>query len=200
MTVEELEDLKHRYKVIEAKRINDDIVSVDLFHDEEKSNYLHIKLLFAYGKLYYTGDFGTYVFGKDIQNIFNFFKGVRFDESYWQEKCEAASDPIIPDEVDLEKVEKAVRDYLEENEIEITDDIEEEISDCFCYMDSNAYRAYDKVEELFRNLDLFYYRVGDIIRAGQGYHGRFIYACEVIQWVSNNLDEWLGENKNGRSV
>ena len=67
-------------------------------------------------------------------------------------------------------------------------------------MDSNAYRAYDKVEELFRSLDLFYYRVGDIIRAGQGYHGRFIYACEVIQWVSNNLDEWLGENKNGRSV
>ena len=197
MTVEEL---KNRYKVIEAKRINDDIVSVDLYHDEEKSNYLHIKLLFAYGKLYYTGDFGTYVFGTNIQNIFNFFKGVRFDEEYWQEKCEAESDPIIPDEVDLEKVEETIRDYLEENEIEITDDIEKEISDCVCYIDSNAYRAYDKVEELFRSLDLFYYRVGDIIRAGQGYHGRFIYACEVIQWVSNNLDEWLGENKNGRSV
>ena len=199
MTVEEL---KQRYKVIEAKRINDDIVSVDLFHDEEKSNYLHIKLLFAYNKLYYTGDFGTYVFGEDIQNIFNFFKVVRFDEGYWQEKCEAAGDPIIPDEVDLKKVEEAVRNYLEENEIEITDDIEKEISDCFYYMDSNAYRAYDKVEELFRSLDLFYdsEMVGGIIRAGQGYHGRFIYACEVIQWVSNNLDEWLGNNKNGRSV
>ena len=199
MTVEEL---KQRYKVIEAKRINDDIVSVDLYHDEEKSNYLHIKLLFAYNKLYYTGDFGTYVFGEDIQNIFNFFKGVRFDEGYWQEKCEAASDPIIPDEVDLDKVEEAVRDYLKDNEIEITDDIEEEISHCFYYMDSNAYRAYDKVEELFRSLDLFYdsEMVGGIIRAGQGYHGRFIYACEVIQWVSNNLDEWLGENKSGTRV
>ena len=196
MTVEEL---KNRYKVIEAKRINDDIVSVDLYHDEEKSNYLHIKLLFAYGKLYYTGDFGTYVFGENICNIFNFFKGERINKGYWQEKCEAASDPIIPDEVDLDKVEEAVRDYLEENKIEITDDIEEEISDCFYHMDSNAYRAYDKVEELFRSLDLFYYSVGDIIRAGQGYHGRFIYACEVIQWVSNNLDEWLGENKNGRT-
>lgn len=199
MTVEEL---KQRYKVIEAKRINDDIVSVDLYHDEEKSIYLHIKLLFAYNKLYYTGDFGTYVFGKDIQNIFNFFKGERINASYWQEKCEAASDPIIPDEVDLEKVEKEVRDYLEENEIEITDDIEKEISDYFYYMDSNAYRAYDKVEELLSSLDLSYdsERVGYIIRAGQGYHGRFIYACEVIQWVSNNLDEWLGENKNGTSV
>ena len=199
MTVEEL---KQRYKVIEAKRINDDIVSVDLFHDEEKSNYLHIKLLFAYGKLYYTGDFGTYVFGEDIQNIFNFFKGVRFDEGYWKGKCEATGDPIIPDEVDLKKIEEAVRDYLEENEIEITDDIEEEISDCFYYMDSNAYRAYDKVEELFSSLDVSYggETVEDIVRAGQGYHGRFIYACEVIQWVSNNLDEWLGENKNGTSV
>ena len=188
MTVEEL---KQRYNVIEAKRINDDIVSVDLYHDEEKSIYLHIKLLFAYNKLYYTGDFGTYVFGKDIQNIFNFFKGERINASYWQEKCEAASDPIIPDEVDLEKVEKEVRDYLEENEIEITDDIEKEISDYFYYMDSNAYRAYDKVEELLSSLDLSYdsERVGDIIRAGQGYSRRFIYACEVIQWVSNNLDE-----------
>ena len=197
MTVEEL---KNRYKVIEAKRINDDIVSVDLYHDEKKSNCLHIKLLFAYNKLYYTGDFGTYVFGENICNIFEFFKGERINEGYWQEKCEAAGDPIIPDEVDLKKVEEAVRNYLEENEIEITDDIEKEISDCFYYMDSNAYRAYDKVEELFGNLDLFYYEVGDIIRAGQGYHGRFIYACEVIQWVSNNLDEWLEENKNGRSV
>lgn len=198
MTVEEL---KKRYKVIEVKRINDDIVSVDLYHDEEKSEYLHIKLLFAYGKLYYTGDFGTYVFGENICNIFNFFKGERFNEGYWQEKCEAASEPIIPNEVDLEKVEEAVRDYLEENEIEITDDIEEEISACFCYIDSNAYRAYDKVEELFSSLDVSYggETVKDIVRAGQGYHGRFIYACEVIQWVSNNLDEWLGENKNGRS-
>lgn len=198
MTVEEL---KNRYKVIEAKRINDDIVSVDLYHDEEKLNYLHIKLLFAYNKLYYTGDFGTYVFGEVIQNIFNFFKGERINKSYWQEKCEAASDPIIPDEVDLEKVEEAIRDYLEENEIEITDDIEKEISDCFCYIDSNAYRAYDKVEELFSSLDLSYggETVENIIRAGQGYHGRFIYACEVIQWVSNNLDEWLGENENGRT-
>ena len=127
MTVEEL---KNRYKVIEAKRINDDIVSVDLYCDEKKSNCLHIKLLFAYNKLYYTGDFGTYVFGENICNIFEFFKGERINEGYWQEKCEAAGDPIIPDEVDLRKLEEAVRDYLEENEIEITDDIEEEISDC----------------------------------------------------------------------
>ena len=199
MTVEEL---KQRYKVIEAKRINDDIVSVDLYHDEEKSTYLHIKLLFAYNKLYYTGDFGTNVFGKNICNIFEFFKGERINESYWQEKCESESDPIIPDEVDLEKVEAAVRENLKENEIEITNDIEDEISLSFYYMDSNAYRAYDKIEELLSSLDLFYdsEMVGDIIRAGCFYHGRFIYACEVIQWVSNNLDEWLGENKNGRSV
>lgn len=78
MTVEQL---KERYKVIEAKRINDDIVSVDLYHDEKKENYLHIKLLFAYNKLYYTGDFGTYVFGETIYNIFNFFKGERITKN-----------------------------------------------------------------------------------------------------------------------
>ena len=196
MTVEEL---KERYKVIEAKRINDDIVSVDLYHDEEKSNLLHIKLLFAYNKLYYTGDFGTYVFGQIICNILNFFKGERINEGYWGEKCESASEPIIPEEVDQEKVIEAVRKYLEECEIEITDDIEEELSNCFYYMDSNAYRAYDKVDELLSSLGLRYdyETVGYIIRSGQGYHPRFIYACEVIQWVSNNLDKWLGENNNG---
>ena len=92
MTVEEL---KNRYKVIEAKRINDDIVSVDLYYDEKKSNCLHIKLLFAYNKLYYTGDYGTYVFGENICNIFNFFKGERINEGYWQEKCEAQRIKII---------------------------------------------------------------------------------------------------------
>ena len=195
MTVEQL---KERYKVIEAKRINDDIVSVDLYHDEEKSNCLHIKLLFAYNKLYYTGDFGTFVFGKTICNIFNFFKGERINIEYWQEKCESASEPIIPDEVDIVKLEEEVRKELEEREIE-SDDIEEKISDCFYYMDSNAVRAYDDIEKLFDDLGISnpresaYYAV----RAAQGYSGRFIFACEVIQWVSNNLDDWLGENKNG---
>ena len=32
----EEEELKQRYKVIEAKRINDDIVCVDLYHNEKK--------------------------------------------------------------------------------------------------------------------------------------------------------------------
>lgn len=192
MTVEEL---KERYKIIETKRINDDIVCVDLYHDEKKENYLHIKLLFAYNKLYYTGDFGTYVFGETICNIFNFFKGERINKGYWQEKCEAASEPIIPDEVNLKELEKAVREELEEREIEITDDIEDEISDCFYCMDSNAIRVYDRIEELFNDLgisnagEIAYY----VVRVAQGYSARFVYACEVIQWVSNNLDEWLGE-------
>lgn len=192
MTVEEL---KQRYKVIEAKRINDDIVSVDLYHDETKSCLLHIKLLFAYNKLYYTGDFGTYVFGKIICNIFNFFKGDVINKEYWREKCEAASEPIIPDEVNFEELKKAVREELEEREIEITDDIEDKISDCFYYMDLNVIRAYDRIEEFFDALGISnagenaYYAV----RAAQDYSGSFVYACEVIQWVSNNLDEWLGE-------
>lgn len=195
MTVEQL---KERYKVIEAKRINDDIVSVDLYRDEEKSNCLHIKLLFAYNKLYYTGDFGTFVFGKTICNIFNFFKGERINIEYWQKKCESASEPIIPDEVDIVKLEEEVRKELEEREIE-SDDIEEKIFDCFFYMDSNAVRAHDDIEKLFDDLGISnpgesaYYAV----RAAQGYSGIFIFACEVIQWVSNNLDDWLGENKNG---
>ena len=150
MTVEEL---KQRYKVIEAKRINDDIVSVDLFHDEEKSNLLHIKLLFAYGKLYYTGDFGTYVFGENICNIFNFFKGERINEGYWQEKCEASSYPIYPSEVDEEKVEELVKEYVcdlyrVENYDELDEEIKDVIEDKFRFgIETNEIRAYDEIDD-----------------------------------------------------
>lgn len=192
MTVEQL---KERYKVIEAKRINDDIVCVDLYHDETKSCLYHIKLLFAYNKLYYTGDFGTYVFGETICNIFNFFKGERINKEYWKEKCEAARDLIIPDEVNLNKLEKAIYEEFEEREIEITDDIDNKISNCLYYMDSNAVRAYDRIGELFDDLGIS--NAGeiayDVVRVARGYSVRFVYACEVIQWVSNNLDEWLEE-------
>ena len=188
MTVEQL---KERYKVIEAKRIDDDIVCVDLYHDEEKLNYLHIKLLFAYNKLYYTGDFGTYVFDGTTYN----FKGKRINKGYWQKKCESAYESIIPDKVNFGELEKAICEELEERGIEIIGDIEDEISDCLCCMDSNAIRAYDSVGKLFDDLGISdaWEMAGYVVRVAQGYSVRFVYACEVIQWVSNNLDEWLEE-------
>ena len=53
---------------------------------------------------------GTYVFGKDIVNIFNFFKGTRINEGYWAGKCEASSYPIFPNEVDEDIVEEKVKE------------------------------------------------------------------------------------------
>ena len=199
MTVEEL---KNRYKVIEAKRINDDIVSVDLYCDEKKSNCLHIKLLFAYNKLYYTGDFGTYVFGENICNIFNFFKGERINEGYWQEKCEASSYPIYPSEVDEEKVEELVKEYVcdlyrVENYDELDEEIKDVIEDKFRFgIETNEIRAYDEIydflKEEFDSSDLNEV-VCDIIEGAKSISPNYVYACELIQWVENNLEDWCKE-------
>jgi hypothetical protein len=57
-------------------------------------------------------------------------------------------------------------------------------------------RAYDKVheflEEHFNQPNLGEY-VYHIIEGSKETSGNFVYACEVIQWVENNLEEWLGE-------
>lgn len=145
---------------------------------------------------------GTYVFGKDIVNIFNFFKGNKINVDYWAGKCEACSYPIFPNEVDEDLVEENVKDYFceffgVEKFEELDDEIKEKFLDQFRFgIETNDIRAYDKVydflEEHFNQPNLGEY-VYHIIDGAKETSGNFVYACEVIQWVENNLEEWLGE-------
>lgn len=195
------EELKEYYKIIEHSKINDDIEMFDLY-DKDRSNDRHIRLLFAYNKLYYTGDMGTYVFGGTIHNIRDFFRGNAINPSYWMEKVEAASQPVIDTDVDFYKVVDEVNEFLKDykelftdsNLDEYTDEVKDIMWSFHDNLESNEYRAYDQITELFDELEISYdsENVATIIRNCQDWSSRYLYACEVIQWIAN---EYFGGNK-----
>lgn len=196
------EQLQERYKHIEVEK-QGDIIIVKLYRSENiKDKTYFVRVVFVDNKLFYSGDMGTYVFGKNIVNIFTFFKGNKINVDYWAGKCEAYSYPIFPNEVDEDLVEENVKEYLcdffgVEKFEELDDETKEKFSDNFRFgIETNDIRAYDKVHEFLEehfnqpNLDEHVYH---IIEGAKETSGNFVYACEVIQWVENNLEEWLGE-------
>lgn len=182
ITVKELED---RYKVIKINKISDDVEVVDLYRAENDSTY-HIRLMFAFNKLFTSGDCGSFTVGKTICHIYSFFKGDNVNLGYWQEKVEASPRPLLCEEIDIDKEFDLVKKFFEENEIEYDED------DLDCIGESNIYRAYDELTDLFGKYDVSdpYYRASDIVDECRDWDGQFEYTCNVIQWVENNLDEW----------
>lgn len=193
------QELAEFYKEIEVKRLDDGIIVVNLWKDKKRERYNAISLMFAYGKIIYTGDMGYYIFGRDVNNIFNFYKGDEINPEYWSEKVHCADRPIIDDDCDIEKLEKSVREDICEffEEDELSEEHQEAYDDCFDYgFDSNSIRAYDAIKALYEVLHINPFgRVEYLIRDSQSYNRRYLYACEVLQWVSNNLDKWLEERK-----
>ena len=190
------EEIKNYYKIIERNKVNEDIEVIDLYNEERSIN-LHIRLLFAYNKLYYTGDVGSYIFGGSICNVRTFFKGDYINPFYWQEKVEASGDPLIDTDVSyckvVDKVNEFLKDYEElftdSNLDEYTDDVKDIIWLFHNNLESNEYRAYDQITELFDELKISYNaeNVANIIRDCQGWNSRFLHACEVIQWIENEI-------------
>lgn len=183
------------YKEIEVKRLDGGIIVVNLWKDSEREPYNAIRLMFAYGKIIYTGDMGHYIFGRNVNNIFTFYKGDEINPEYWREKVFCADRPVRNEECDLSKVvELAKRDIEEYFGGELTEE-QEQIWEDFCdfsVSDSNPVRVYDDLERLYEELGVDpCERAASIVEQSRGYDRRYIYACEVLQWVSNNLDEWL---------
>lgn len=192
------EELKDYYKIIERNKVNDDIEVIDLYNAERSINR-HVRLLFAYNKLYYTGDMGSYTFGKSICNVRIFFKGNWINPGYWREKVEAYSEPLIDTDVSYDKVVDEVNEFLkyyeelfiDSNLDEYTDEVKDAVWLFHNSLESNEYRAYDQITNLFDELEIIYDSedVANIIRSCQEWSSRFLYACEVIQWVENEILE-----------
>ena len=175
---------------------------IDLWEELKKPEG-HIQLIFQQdrSKLFVTGDFGSFIFGKDIVHIDTFFKGDILDLGYWAGKCEAFPEPLVCEEVDLEKIRKLVEEYssdkISEEEREAFTEELENLTDTevfsFSSMDTNMYRAYDSLREFFEKYDLDTYEVANIINKSRDWIGNYVFICHVIQWVSNNLLDWEKE-------
>ena len=177
-------ELEERYKVIKINKISDDVEVIDLYRAENDSNY-HIRLMFAFNKLFTSGDCGSFTFGETICHIYTFFKGDNVNLGYWREKVEASPRPLLCEDIDTDKEFDLVKKYFEENEIEYDE------YDLNCIDESNMYRAYDELTELFEKYDSDpYEKASNIVDECRDWDCQFEYTCNVIQWVENNLDEW----------
>ena len=187
-------DFPDYYKGIEVKKLEDGIVVVNLWKDEKREIYNFVRLMFAYGNLIYTGDMGEFIFGRNVYNVFTFYKGDEIQPDYWAEKVYCSDTPIREESCDIVELEKLVREDVAEyfGEEELSEEHEETISDTFDYgFDPNPVRAYDAIHELYDELEVNTDNIGYLIAESQQWNGRYLYACELIQWVSNNLDKWL---------
>ena len=199
--------LKDRYKNIKVMSVGE-IEVVDLYRDKEDLCTYHVRLMFAFNKLFITGDYGSFIFGKDICHIYEFFKGKDVNLGYWKEKCESSPAPIINEEIDIEKADFEIRKFYEEY-VDLDDLTDEEKEDFeydldnlthgpFPELDTNMYRAYDSIENFLRTHyaeDYGYEYVSDIIDQSRDWNPQYEYICNVIQWVENNLNAWRLEAK-----
>lgn len=188
-----------RYKCVEL--VDVPLLSwtkIDLW-EELKNPEGHIQLIFqeSPNKLFITGDFGSFIFGKDIVHIDTFFKGDTPNLGYWEGKCEASPKPLLCEEVDLEKVRKLIEEYsvdkISEEERETFTEELESLTEGLFSMDTNMYRAYDRLYEFFENYNWDTYDVSGIIDKSRDWLGNYVFICHVIQWVSNNLLDWKKE-------
>lgn len=189
-------DFPDYYKEIEVKKLEDGIVVVNLWKNEKRKIYNFVRLMFAYGNLIYTGDMGEFIFGRNVYNVFTFYKGNEIQPDYWAEKVYCSDTPVREESCDIVELEKLVREDIAEyfGEEELSEEHEETINDIFDYgFDSNPVRAYDAIHELYDELEVNTDNIGYLIAESQQWNGRYLYACELIQWVSNNLDKWLEE-------
>ena len=106
--------------------------------------------------------------------------------------------------VECELDEKLVRWYScdennsYENKIdELDEEIKEVINDKFRFgIEPNEFRAYDEIYEFLKeefdssNLNEV---VDNIIEGTKSISPNYVYACELIQWVENNLEDWCKE-------
>lgn len=180
------EQLAKRYKEIEAKKINDDIIVVELFDCKENPLY-HSRILFAYNKLYYTSSGYGFIFGGDIKHILSFFKGDKINPGYWKQKCEAAESPIIEEDVNLEKLHHLVCEYFESEGLLSTTSEKYDFEDFFDSLDTFWYEVADKLSGFLSGLaiDDADFIARSFVWDSRDFSTRYLYACEVIQWVEN---------------
>lgn len=194
--------LEERYKVIEINKVSDDIEVVDLWKEKGNVDY-HVRLMFAFNKLFTSGDCGSFTFGGTICHIYSFFKGDNVNLGYWQEKVEASPRPLLCEDIDIEKANAEIRKFYEEyvDLSELSEEEKEEFEDDlffltggpFPQLDTNMYRAWDAIKTFLKEhyADGYDYSyISDIIDECRDWDGQFEYTCNVIQWVENNLDEW----------
>lgn len=186
------EFLKEHYKFIRVQRvkINDpwevneerEAVIVDL-KQKPDSNEFRVRIIFA-DKVYYSGDCGAFIFGRNIQEPLAFFRGDKINPNYWKEKIEAAPSEFFLEEIEEINLIEIYKDFVSEKFEKEREEIDEPVLDSLLV--ENAWQAIEQANEangVYMDSD----EIGDLITPAINENKRFIYACHVLQWVANKL-------------
>lgn len=190
------EFLKERYKYIRVQRvkINDpwevneerEAVVVDLKQKPDLNDY-RVRIIYA-DKVYYTGDFGAFIFGRNIRDPRAFFRGKNINPDYWAEKLEAAPSGYYEAEVNTNKLNDIYINFVLdlENEEKEKDEINEPV-----YCSSTIESAWCAIEEANEANGVYIdsEKINDLIEQAKETDVKFIYACHVLQWVANKLSK-----------
>lgn len=191
------DELESRYKEISVRNVGKNIKVVDLWTDKKHETPYSIRILFAFNKLYYSGSMGTFVFGRTISNVYKFFTGSQINEAYWAEKCEAASVPVVNEEIDLNKVRENLSAELVQQTGQMTEKIQQDTEETVKKIGENIEKIIDFLIDCLKKYEIYDVKAtaDSIVRQSEDYNKNYIYACEVIQWVTNNLKEWEAEDE-----
>lgn len=186
------EFLKERYKFIRVQRekiydpwdVNEEreAVIVDL-KQTPSSNEYRVRIIFA-DKVYYSGDCGAFIFGRNIQEPLEFFRGDKINPNYWKEKIEAAPAEFFLEEIDEINLIEIYKDFVSEKFEKEREEIDDPVLDSLLV--ENAWQAIEQANEangVYMDSD----EIGDLITPAISENKRFIYACHVLQWVANKL-------------
>lgn len=198
ITVQELEERYKVFKVSRGKIGNREITIVDLKKAEGIYDY-SVKITFNNNEdssIIYEGDVGYFIFRGNICCPLTFFCGKEINPDYWKQKLECAERDFYCVEVDQDLAKQNILDEIHESN-EDDQYLIESFDDDFIYPGRDNPEAWhDAIQEYSENngLDWDFETIDSIVESSIPDNRRYIYACCVLQWVSNKLKERQSSN------
>lgn len=191
--------LTEKYDNIEIEK-QGNILVIKLFKDKERSVGHFVRIAFIDSKIFYSGDMGTFVFGKDIVHPLTFFKGKEINPEYWWGKCEAAQYPMYNNCVNVSTVISELqgvlcKEYGVSNFEDLDEYIKEEYDKYIVEFEDEEDDVFDNVSDLLNSLgfDDGWSIARECVDKGKVISYSYLYCCNVLQWVENMLEIWLKE-------
>lgn len=185
---------ENRYKFfkVQSGKVGDHEITIVDIKKDEKTYDCSVRLTFS-DSVVYEGDMGFFIFQGNINKPRTFFCGTLANYDYWHQKLECASGQHYDRTVDQDLALNHIKEFLKHNcAIEEGSDEYNEIDDYFYTVDSDSVNDWaERWIEFNSHNDISmeplecYSEINDCCHED----GRYIYACDLLQWASNKMQE-----------
>ena len=158
----------------------------DLYFSNNGSSNQAFALTTWPGYLCFSGDMGTFVFRR-LDDMFQFFRGVRINPHYWCEKLESVCRTDGAEEFDCDKFIGRLREIVTEQ----FENEPERMAEILADMDNESCAGDDEstVRRTWNNFEYGDFSFTDLWEvSGKVYTIRFLWCCHAIQWGIQQYD------------